>query len=102
METGKRWRTHLHPLHLSVRTVCLLSFRAIHFIQLLISIVHIFSLYSRETKMADRKRQVRSEAKVLKMYGSKEKKSVDCFQTKCESFPLGLELEMKSVMRNTE
>jgi hypothetical protein len=52
--------------------------------------------------MADRKRQVRSEAKVLKMYGSKEKKSVDCFQTKCESFPLGLELEMKSVMRNTE
>jgi hypothetical protein len=87
METGKRWRTHLHPLHLSVRTVCLLSFWAIHFIQLLISIVHIFSLYSRETKMADRKRQVRSEAKVLKMYGSKEKKECGLFSNKMRKFP---------------
>jgi len=40
---------------------------ALHFIQLLVPIVQLFSLYSRATKMADRKRQVRSEAKVLKM-----------------------------------
>lgn len=52
--------------------------------------------------MAARKRQVRSGAKVLKMYASKEKKSADCFQTKRESFPLRLELEMKGVMGNKE
>lgn len=32
------------------------------------------------------------------MYAGKEEKSADCFQTKCESFPLRLELEMKGVM----
>jgi hypothetical protein len=33
------------------------------------------------------------------MWG-REEKSVDCFQTKWESFPVGFELEMKSVMGN--
>jgi hypothetical protein len=98
METGKRERTHLHPLHLGARAACLLSFG----LYTSASYAHCTSFQFAFAGNKDGRPKETSQvtSRSLENVDKGGKRSVDCFQTNWESFALGLELEMKGVMGN--